>query len=251
MVVDVIAGIIMLASIMISILRGFVREVLTIFGILGGSLAAYIGGPLLSPTIGGWLGVVEGEEEPQKFFDIIPYPMLADWLAYAAIFIIFVVIFSVISHFLASSVKNIGLGAVDRTMGMVFGLVRGVLFLGLLYLPVYYLVDDEQSLEWGGLKNSRSRVYLEATSGWIVGFLPEDSMESISEATQEIGEINEARKKLQELDVLTPMPEDAQPQNGDLETMPEEGDAENADPEGYSDNSRNDMDRLFERITEE
>jgi membrane protein required for colicin V production len=248
MVVDIIAGIILLASIIISILRGFVREVLTIFGILGGVIAAYIGGPLLSPIIKGWLGVSEGEgeAEPQKLFDIIPYPMLADFLAYAVIFIIFVIILSIISHFLAASVRNIGLGAVDRTLGMVFGLVRGVLLLGLLYLPVYYLVDGEQSEEYGWLKNSKSRVYLEATSGWIVGLIPADSMDNIAEATKEIGEMNEARKKLQEMNVLTPMPVPA-PEDEPQKT-PAKGDA---DPEGYSDDFRNKMDQLIERTTEE
>ena len=44
MVIDVIAGIILLASIVISILRGFVREVLTVLGIVGGAIAAYVGG---------------------------------------------------------------------------------------------------------------------------------------------------------------------------------------------------------------
>ncbi len=251
MVVDVIAGIILLASIIISILRGFVREVLTIFGILGGSLAAYIGGPLLSPTMRGWLGITDDGAEKVKFFDVIPYPMLADWISYATIFIIFVIILSIISHFLASSVKNIGLGAVDRTLGMVFGLVRGVLFLGLLYLPVYYLVDSGQSEEWGWLNNSKSRVYLEATSGWIVGFIPEDKMESITEATQEIGEMNEARKKLQELNVLTPMPEENAPRNNDLVTTPEPDGEESAGSEGYSDDFRSKMDQLIERTTEE
>ncbi len=244
MVVDVIAAIILLASVIISILRGFVREVLTIFGIFGGFLAAYIGGPLLSPTIKGWLGVTESEGEPERFFDIIPYPMLADWISYAVIFVVFVIILSVISHFLASSINDIGLGAVDRTLGMVFGLVRGVLFLGLIYLPIYYLVDDEQAEDWGWLNNSKSRVYLEAASGWISGFIPEGSMESISEATQEIEEKNEARKKLQELNVLTPEPEPKE----EPQKTPAKDDAA---AEGYSEDSRNDMDRLFERITEE
>jgi membrane protein required for colicin V production len=243
MVVDVIAGIILLASIIISILRGFVREVLTIFGLLGGALAAYIGGPLLAPTMRGWLGITpEGEEI--KFLDVIPYTMFADWLAFAAVFIVFVIIFSIISHFLASSVKNIGLGAVDRTLGMVFGLVRGVLFLGLLYLPVYYLVDDAQAEDYDWLKNSKSRVYLEATSAWIVGFIPEEKMETITEATQEVGEMNEVRKKLQELNVLTPMPEDVEPQDNSAS----EG---NATAEGYTDDFRSKMDELIERTTEE
>ena len=247
MIVDVISGIILLASIAISILRGFVREMLTILGIVGGGIASYVGGPLLSPIIKNLVGVVDGEEEPQKLFDIIPYPMLSDCLAYASIFIIFVIILSVISHFLAESVRNIGLGAVDRTLGMVFGLVRGLLFLGLLYLPVFYLVDEEQREDWAWLESSKSRVYLEATSGWISGFIPAESMESIAEATQELGEMNEARKKLQEMDLLKTDEDSEEPEDNSLDNAP----SEDVDGNGYSEDDRSKMDRLIERTTED
>ena len=249
MVIDVIAGIILLASIVISILRGFVREVLTVLGIVGGAIAAYVGGPLVAPMIKGWMGVVEGEE-PQKLFDIIPYPMLADWLAYAAIFVIFLIILSVISYFLTESVKNVGLGAVDRTLGMVFGLVRGVLFLGLLYLPLYYLVDEEQMEEWDWLSSSKSRVYLEATSGWIAGFIPAESVESITQTAEDLSETNEARKKLQEMNLLGTEDSSEEPQNNSLETAPAKENSEEVEPKGYSDEFRSKMDDLIERTTE-
>ncbi len=155
MIVDIIAALIMLASIGIAILRGFIREILTIFGLVGGAVAAYIGGPLLAPTVQGWLGVVEGDENPEMFFNMLPYPLLGNILSYAAIFIIFVILLSVLSHFLAESVKSLGLGAVDRTLGMVFGIARGILFLGLLYLPQIWvhpahLPESSQSrdVEW-------------------------------------------------------------------------------------------------------
>lgn len=241
MVVDIVAALILLASTVISILRGFIREVLTIFGLVGGALAAYLGGPLLSPAISGWLGIADGDEE-QKFMDVLPYTMMADMLAYAVIFIVFVIIFSILSHFLAVSIKNIGLGAVDRTLGMVFGLIRGVLFLGLLYLPIHYLVEDAQMEEWDWLKTSKSRVYLNATSGWIAGFIPSESMEELEQGvgqiTKEVGSITEARKKLEELDLL-------QKEEGvaDQNNSPE-------NKEGYSQDFRKKLDQLIENTTD-
>lgn len=242
MVVDVIAGVILLASTVISILRGFIREVLTIFGIVGGSVAAYVGGPLLSPVIKGWMGIDENADAAQNFLDTVPYPMVAEGISYIAIFVAFVIILSVMSYFLAESIKNIGLGALDRTLGMVFGLVRGVFFLGLLYLPVYYLVDDGQMEEWSWLKSSRSRIYLEATSAWIAGFIPVESVESIAQATEEFGQVNEARKKLQEMNLLgTNISPDGSADNDSLEVA----------PQGYTDEFRSKMDELIERTTEE
>jgi len=235
MVVDIIAALIMLASIGIAILRGFIREILTIFGLIGGAVAAYIGGPLLMPTMKVWLGVVEGDEDPEKFLGVLPYPLLSDILSYAAIFIVFVILLSVISHFLAESIKSLGLGAVDRTLGMVFGIARGVLFLGLLYLPIYYLVDEKQMDEWDWLTTSKSRVYIEATSKWIATYIPanESSREDSLTSDDGIAVMNEARKKLEEMDLLQ---KDS--------SVPVSGKSKNE--EGYSDESRSKMDKLIE-----
>jgi len=47
---------------------------------------------------------------------------------------------------LAEGAKSMGLGAVDRTFGVIFGLVRGVVLLSLLYLPVYLLVEKNETV---------------------------------------------------------------------------------------------------------
>ena len=237
MILDIIAGLIMLASILIAILRGFIREVLTIFGLVGGAVAAYIGGPLLSPQYQSWMGVTEGQEDPELMLGMVPYPLVAEVLAYATVFIVFVILLSILSHFLAESVKNLGLGAVDRTLGMVFGIVRGVLFLGLLYLPIYYLAGDEQKEDWSFLQNSKSRVYLEATSEWIAGFIPVNEEDINFEETNETATaVNDARKKLQDMNLL---------QKSDSE-LQEPNDQKSKD--GYSDESRSEMDKLIEDV---
>ena len=238
MILDIIAGLIMLASVLIAILRGFIREVLTIFGLVGGAVAAYIGGPLLSPYYQSWMGVTEGQEEPEKLLDMVPYPLVAEVLAYATVFIVFVILLSILSHFLAESVKSLGLGAVDRTLGMVFGIVRGVLFLGLLYLPIYYLAGDEQKEDWSFLQDSKSRVYLEATSEWIAGFIPVNEEDINFEETSETANaVNDARKKLEDMNLL---------QKSDSELQDPE---DQKQKDGYTDESRSEMDQLIEDVS--
>ncbi|MFP4098695.1 MAG: CvpA family protein [Alphaproteobacteria bacterium] len=282
MIVDIVSVVVLLASIAISILRGFVREVLTIFGIAGGAVASYVGGPLLIPYMKSWLGVGEEDAaqqvvektltadttetaevaavEAEKFMDIIPYPLLAEGLSYTLVFVVFVIILSVISHYLAESVKNFGLGAVDRTLGMVFGLVRGVLFLGLLYLPVYYLVEEEQMQEWDWLQSSKSRIYMDVASGWIAEVIPEQSVDSMSEAMNDMDAMNSARKKLQDMDLLKSEDETGQESGEDSElegAVPEgeqgaeagEADEANKGAQGYTDTFRSEMDKLIERTT--
>lgn len=200
MFVDIAVIIILLGSAIIAFLRGFIREVLTIFGIVGGMIASYVGGPFFTPVTRGWFGIVEGEE-PQKLFDLVPFPILADALAYGMVLVVFVVLLSIISHFLSEAAKKIGLGALDRTLGVVFGLARGILVLGLLYLPFFYLVDEDQKTEW--FSDSKSQVYLEATSRWISSFIPEDAAQQVGDTVQQqAGKVSGAREALEQMDIL-------------------------------------------------
>ena len=234
MFIDIFVLIVVFVSILIAFLRGFIREVLTIFGIGGGIVAAYIGGPILSPLMYGWMGITEVEgEDPEKLFDVLPYPLLADLLSYSAILIVFVLVFSVISHFLAEFAKNIGLGVLDRTLGVVFGFARGVLVLGLLYLPFFYLIDDEQKENW--FKDSKTHIYLETASSMVDSFIPKSVEENIQESADTIIDMSETRKKLEEMDLLKTTPEDSD----DSQETQEQKD-------GYSPEFRQDMDNVFE-----
>lgn len=236
MIVDILVLIVVLLSAIIAFLRGFIREVLTIVGVLGGLAAAYYGGPMLSPTFRGWLGVEEGSED--KLFGIIPYEMVADGLAYASIFILVVIILSIMSHFIAEKVKSIGLGAIDRTLGVIFGIIRGVLLLAILYLPVHLLTEDETKGEW--FKDSKTHVYLEQTAAALADFLPEDTRKSLENQAEEISNNIEksdegARGTLEKMDLLNK-------ENGE-----QKSDDNTDNKKGYTDQFRNEMDQLFEQ----
>ena len=227
MIVDVFVIAVILISIVIAFLRGFVREVLTILGIVGGMAAAYVGGPLLVPYMSGWFGLTE-ENSSDKFFDILPYPILVDSLSYGVIFIVFVIILSIISHFLASFVKNLGLGILDRTLGVVFGFVRGVFVLGLMYLLPYYLASNEQKEKW--FKSSKSYIYLEISSSWIDRLIPKTMADNMQDGMETVKDVSDTRKKLEEMDLLK--------RGSDNKSSPNKN--------GYSPEFRKDMDKLFE-----
>ncbi len=241
--VDIFVGLVVLVSVGIAFVRGFIREVLTVFGIVGGIIAAYIGGPLLSPIIRGWLGVEEGAETHEALFGLVPYPMLADILAYGLILILFVIILSIISHYIAEFARNLGLGALDRSLGVVFGIARAVLVLGLLYLPFHVAVSDEQKEEW--FDGSHSSVYLEATAEWMSAYLPKNVEEKMEEGVKQAGDMSEMRKKVQELGVLGEPEKKAEERKdtvGGDEKAPKSEDGK----DGYTDEFRNKMNELFE-----
>jgi len=169
MIIDIIVAAVLILSAIISFFRGFIRETLTIAGVAGGGFAAITFGPMLSPTFQGWFGIVEGEEVT-KLFDIVPMTIIANLCAYAVIFVGVVIAISVISHFTAGAAKAMGLGPIDRTFGVIFGLIRGVLLLGLLYLPFHLLMDEAAKNKYFG--DSQLHIYVEKTADFIAGFLP-------------------------------------------------------------------------------
>ncbi len=227
MILDVIVAVILLISVIIAFLRGFIREVLTIFGIGGGVLAAYVCGPLLLPYMNGWLGVTGGDDA-DMLFSAIPYEYVSYALSYGVMFIVFVILLSILSHFLAEFAKNLGLGALDRTLGAVFGIVRGVLVLGLLYLPLFYLVnDEEQKEEW--FAGSKSQIYLEMTSAWIDGFIPKSVEADLEAGFEKVKGLSEMGKKLEEMDLLKSTSEQIEEKK-----------------DGYTPEFRDNMDKMFE-----
>ncbi len=228
---DIVVVLVLLASVIVSVLRGFIREVLTILGLVGGAVAAFVAGPLLQPTTRGWFGVVEGAEDPGSLFGMLPYSLIADGLAYAIVFLVFVIIFSTLSHFLSKSVKHMGLGAVDRALGAVFGIARGGLILGLLYLFPLFLVGEDQQKEV--FKESKAQPYLEFTSRWILSYVPKNAEEEIAEGAEKLQNMSETRKKFEEMDILEKAPD---------------ADGSDLPKSGYGDEFRERMDKLFEDV---
>ncbi len=206
MYIDLAVLIILVISAGVAFFRGFIREVLTIVGVLGGVMAAVsLGGDFL-PIVNGWFGVEEGKE-PGKLFDLIPNDYVALFTAYAGIFLGVFVLLQLLSHLLSSSIKALGLGPVDRLLGIFFGLARGVIVIAVLYLPFHYILPEENKKEWFG--PSQTFTYVEAVTNWMIGFIPGQSPQNSDAAT--------ARQTLENLDLLraqesTPSPDQAQDQ---------------------------------------
>lgn len=202
MFIDLVILGVLFVSAVFAFLRGFIREVLTILGVVGGLAASLAFGKQLIPLMSDWIGVDPRAEEPQKFFDLIPYTLVANVLAYGSIFLVCVIVLSIISNILAKFARNLGLGAIDRTLGVIFGIARGVLVLAVLYLLPYLLFPEDTRKEW--FKESRLIVYVEQTSAWLAEFLPESAKNTNSgNAAEKANELTKAtRDKLKDLDLL-------------------------------------------------
>lgn len=239
MIFDIVVLFVLLVSAVIAFIRGIIRESLTILGVVGGMFMAYFFAPFLQPFVRGWLGVkdvVDGADSVQseKIFGIFPPDVLADGLSYSAIFILVVILLSIVSHILAESAKSLGLGAIDRTLGVVFGLARGVLILAVLYAPFHYFMDKATKEAWFG--SSASHVYIEMTTAALSNFVPDETLQKLENDAEKISQtIGDPRAKLEEMKVLK---EQYDVLKGEL---PPEG----VEEEGYSDEFRRKMDEKF------
>ena len=230
MIFDIVVLAVILVSALIAFLRGFIREVLTIFGVMGGLAAAYVAGPLLVPQMENWLGVKEGAE-PEKLLGLLPYDLLAKILSYGAVFLVVVIVLSIVSHLLAETARRIGLGPVDRTLGVIFGIARGIILIAGIYLPFHVFMSEEEKEKQ--FEGSKTYFFIEQTAEAMAGLVPQGTFEKFKQDAGTVQEGNKTREKLKQMDILkgngAPREEDMPPAEG-----------------GYTEEFREQMDQLFE-----
>ncbi len=212
MIFDLVVLAALLISCLIAFLRGFIREVLTILGVIGGAFAAVSIGPKFAPVVKNWLD--SHKENPEKtaetadkmaepkLFGLLPYDTAADLIAYGSVFIIVVILLSIVSHLMSGFARKIGLGAVDRTLGVFFGIARALVLLALPYYVVAVIAGKETMDQW--TEGSHSRVYIETTANWIGQFVPKTVTEDFNSAADKASATmtDATRQRLRELNVL-------------------------------------------------
>lgn len=146
---DTVVGIVILLSIVIAFFRGFIKEVLTIVNLGLAAGAAYIIGPQLIPTCRGWLGIADDPQQKlQDIWGLIPPQVMATFMAYAIVYFGVFLVLTLAGMAISTGAKAMGLGPVDRVLGMLFGAARGFLLVFLIYLPFGFFMKPQQLPEW-------------------------------------------------------------------------------------------------------
>jgi membrane protein required for colicin V production len=98
-------------SAFLGLLRGLIKEVLSLIAYVVAFLSAIWWGPLVSGWIAGW----------------IENPLLRTAAAYGAVFIIVLLLVGLLNLLLATLIEKTGLTPADHGLGALFGLLRGML----------------------------------------------------------------------------------------------------------------------------
>jgi membrane protein required for colicin V production len=133
--------------------RGFVREAL--------SIVAWIGAGFI--TLYGF-NYVFALVDP-----MVHNPLLSQLIAGFGLFVAALIILTIGTGFVARSVRSSSLSPIDRTLGFIFGLLRGVLILSLAYLLVDTMQPNDRP-SW--LNNAKSVPYLQQGAEMLRNVLP-------------------------------------------------------------------------------
>jgi membrane protein required for colicin V production len=147
---------VMLISGLLAMIRGFMREVLSIVSwaaAAGVTLYAY---PKLVP-------------QAKQYFSS---DLVATGVVVAGVFLGTLLLVSIFTIKISDTVLDSRVGALDRTLGFLFGLARGLVIVVVAFLFFVWLVPERSQPEW--VKSAKSRVVLQGTGQWLMSMLPDD-----------------------------------------------------------------------------
>ncbi len=189
LIFDIIILSLLLLSLALGFMRGFVNEVFTIVGWIGAVIATIYFTPVLNPIA-------------ESF---IAKKWLAKIAVSAGIFLVTLGVISAVSHFATKSLEKSKLNIVDRSLGFAFGALRAVVLFGLGFLLFAYVFEPDKRPDF--IQKSRSLPFLEASASWVQTVIPglDEKIKITAESTTFADTPKE--KEVKDKDVTPSVPE--------------------------------------------
>lgn len=217
-VVDLVVIAVILLSALLAFMRGFLREVLSIGAWIVAGFAAWFGWPLLAPVAGQY----------------IDHELIAIAASAAAIFIVVLIVLTIVVHLLTRGVHQSALGPLDRSLGLLFGIVRGALIICVILMSTDYFYDRTQRPEW--ITQARSYPLVSAGADILYSVIPESLLKKGETAADTAkNQVQQAVEVGQAVQIITNAGQDDA-----TDSAATGGDS------GYKDAERNDLDRLIQ-----
>jgi membrane protein required for colicin V production len=151
----VVIGVVLISALLAAV-RGLTREVLAIASWVAAAAVAWVFHPQLLPIAKQY----------------IPNDTIALVAAIAVLFLVTLIIVSLITARISDFVLDSRIGALDRTLGFVFGAARGLLLAVIGYLFFTALVPEKLQPTWA--KDAKAKPILEETGRSLLTMLPQD-----------------------------------------------------------------------------
>jgi len=158
---DILLLAVMLISGLLAMIRGFMREILSIAAWGLAALATLYAYPRLLPIVKQYVNS----------------DMVAAGITVVGVFLLTLLVVSIITVRISDMILDSRVGALDRTLGFLFGLGRGLIIVVVAFLFFAWLVPDRSQPEW--VKSAKSKVVLQSTGQWLMSMLPDDPESTI------------------------------------------------------------------------
>ncbi|MBB4185102.1 CvpA family protein [Sinorhizobium terangae] len=146
-----------LFSAILAMVRGFSREVLSVASWVGAAAAAYFLYPFLLPYASQYTSS-----------DTVAMAGSA-----AVVFLVALIVISFITMRIADFIIDSRIGALDRTLGFLFGAARGILLVVVAMLFFNWLVAPQQQPIW--VTQAKSKPLLDNLGNKLIALLPEEA----------------------------------------------------------------------------
>jgi membrane protein required for colicin V production len=158
---DLILLVVMLVSALLAMIRGFMREILSIAAWAAAAVATLYLFGRLTPYA-------------QQYFN---NDIVAKAVVVGGVFLGTLLIVSVITVRVSDMILDSRIGALDRTLGFLFGLARGLIIVVVAFLFFDWLVPQKSQPTW--VSGAKSKVVLQGTGEWLKALLPDDPESTI------------------------------------------------------------------------
>jgi membrane protein required for colicin V production len=151
----IVIGIVLLSALLASV-RGFTREVLAIASWVIAAFVAYAFHPAVLPY----------------FTPHIANPQIALAATIAVLFLGVLVLVSLITVKISDLILDSRIGALDRSLGFLFGAFRGFLIAAIAFMFFDKLVGEKQHPDW--VREAKLRPILQEAGNQLLAMLPTD-----------------------------------------------------------------------------
>ena len=162
---DVAVGVLVLISAILATARGLTREVL--------SLATWAGSAAIA--------VYMWQYHPEIARQYVAEPVIADIATVVVTFIVALIVLHLLTMRIADFVVDSRVGPIDRPLGFVFGVLRGVLIAIVVTIFGLWLLPNNLP-DWAA--NAQSLPYLRDMGNTLISMLPEGLEQQVTDILQ-------------------------------------------------------------------
>ena len=206
---DILVLIIFGLSAVYGLARGFTSEALSLGAWVAAGFATIYALPHFQP-------LVRDHVEPQSFADILAVVVLA---------LVSLIVFKLLAKLIGGFVRESALGALDRGLGGIFGLLRGLFIISVIYLLITWIIPKNDMPDW--IAEARTRPMVEYGASVLSSVTPAEIAEKF----------DEVRDKRLDPDIVDAV----------KSRLPDlSGDSDTGDGKGYTDKERNSLEGLID-----